>query len=381
MKKIILLLLTCPTVLLAQEKYNISGKMAGVNAQAKIFLIYDIGTQHITDSAAIKDGEFKLFGQVSTITQATLVMDHTGSGIQGIISSPSPDVIPVFLEQGTIKVSVSDSLSKGKISGTKTNDDYALYKAIAKPINDSLKALNIAYNAAPAEKKNSEEFIAELQRKQIVIQQQAKDMNSRFITGHPDSYVGLQVIKDALNQELYPDAVYLQAQFSKLSKYLRESKTGLSCQRYLDQLTTVAIGAIAPDFAQPDTNGKPVKLSSFRGQYVLIDFWASWCGPCRKENPNLVKAYQKYRGKNFTILSVSLDQSGKKDDWLNAIHSDRLNWNHLSDLKSWGNAAALLYGVRAIPQNLLIDPSGKIIAKNIFGDDLQNKLAELLGKI
>jgi thiol-disulfide isomerase/thioredoxin len=124
--------------------------------------------------------------------------------------------------------------------------------------------------------------------------------------------------------------------------------------------------------------GVPVKLSSFRGKYLLVDFWASWCGPCRRENPNVVKTYQAFKDKNFTILGVSLDQPGAKQKWLDAIHNDNLTWTHVSDLKFWQNDVARLYGIQAIPQNLLLDPSGKIIARNLSGEQLAKKLSEVI---
>jgi peroxiredoxin len=291
------------------------------------------------------------------------------------------DSAPVFLEQGTINVSGTDSLYKAKFTGTKSNEEYTLYKIAVQPLNDAVKALNAEYASAPAEKQASPEFRNYLLNKQNALQQQAKDINKKFIAENPASYISLQTLIDAVNSEAYPDAANLQAQFSALSKGLRESMAGVAYQKRLDAMKSVSVGAIAPDFAEPDTSGVPIKLSSFKGKYVFLDFWASWCGPCRNENPNVVKAYNKYKGENFTILSVSLDQTGKKSDWLKAIHDDGLTWNHVSDLKFWANDAALLYSVRAIPQNFLIDPSGKIIARNIFGDDLQKKLAEIFNKM
>ena len=138
------------------------------------------------------------------------------------------------------------------------------------------------------------------------------------------------------------------------------------------------VGKQAPELSLPDTEGKIVTLSSFRGKYVLVDFWASWCGPCRRENPNVVDAYNQYKGKNFTVLGVSLDRPGQKDSWLGAIHHDGLTWTHVSDLKFWDNEVAKEYGIKAIPQNLLLDPDGKIIAKNLRGDELDAKLGEVM---
>ncbi len=140
----------------------------------------------------------------------------------------------------------------------------------------------------------------------------------------------------------------------------------------------VAIGKKATDFTMNDTEGNPVTLSSLYGKYLLIDFWAAWCSPCRAENPNLVATYNKYKAKGFQILGVSFDKT--KNDWLKAIKDDHLTWLQVSDLKGWGNEAGKLYGIGSIPSNVLLDPDGIIIAKGLRGDDLNNKLKEIFGE-
>ena len=138
------------------------------------------------------------------------------------------------------------------------------------------------------------------------------------------------------------------------------------------------VGSPAPEITLPDPNGTPVILSSFRGKYVLVDFWASWCKPCRQENPNVVKAYNRFKDKNFAILGVSLDRPGQKDDWTNAIMQDKLTWTHVSDLMYWNSPIVPLYNISGIPYNVLVDPEGKIIGEKLFGEALEEKLAEVL---
>jgi peroxiredoxin len=206
-----------------------------------------------------------------------------------------------------------------------------------------------------------------------------------FIKSHATSPLALYVLQSDATRD--KNTKMLQSLFDMLSDEIKNSAAGKALQAKLlagdkaggsvSMLDNMSIGGTAPDFTQNDTGGKPVTLSSFRGKYVLLDFWASWCAPCRRENPNVVKAYTQYHPKGFDILSVSLDKPGDKDKWLKAIQDDGLTWTQVSDLQYFDNAVAKQYGIQGIPQNFLIDPQGKIIAKGLRGDDLEKKLEEI----
>jgi peroxiredoxin len=376
MKKILLSAAALlPILAFAQTgKFTVQGKVAALNAPAKAYLQYRKDAKTVIDSVEIKDGKFTFIGDAAAMPMSGyLLVNEKGSGMNS-----SRDYHSIYLEAGTITVNSADKVANATVTGTQTNQQNEQYRLAMKPVSDAYAALETKQKAATDEQKKFPEFIKEGQVAEKAIEEQEKAINKKFIKDNPDSYISLNALQSYTYSADYVDIAPL---FEGLSANIKASTGGKDYAALLPKLKAVALGATAPEFAEADTAGKIVSLSSFRGKYVLVDFWASWCGPCRQENPNVVKAYGQYKDKNFTILGVSLDRPNAKESWLKAIHKDGLTWTQVSDLQFWKSKTADLYAVRAIPQNFLIDPNGKIIGKNLTGQALNDKLASLFGKI
>jgi peroxiredoxin len=378
--QILIALCLFPALSFSQSfKYTIKGNVGTYSSPAKMFLTYTCpGKKLYIDSATIENGHFEFTGALDMPINATLLLKKTAAKI-ALNKISEENQFMLYLEPGTITIKSGDSLSNSTIKGGSLNNDYAEYMRGIKPHVDGLKEVLKSFSQARTI--TSERATEKIDSLMLLYDRSHQD----FIANHPTSQVSVFVLESLIaNDKNLEEASSL---YERLSTNIKKSDRALSFKESLEKKKKALysqkptnIGDPAPDFTQPDISGNRVALSQFKGKYLFLDFWASWCKPCRAENPNLVKAYQSFKNQGLEIMSVSLDGVAQKKAWLNAIKSDGLTWVQVSDLKAWENMAAMIYGIKAIPENYLIDPTGKIVAKNLRGEELNKVLQTIFKK-
>ncbi|MBD1386886.1 AhpC/TSA family protein [Mucilaginibacter rigui] len=372
MKRCFLLLATLlPLLAFAQKPFTIAGDVKPFKNGDRVYLSYRENGKLYIDSTIVNNGYFKFSGSI------------TGLGIGYICRNDSPltadilhDAVTLYIQPGNISVTTQDSLRYATIEGTPLNKDNTELELALKPLTKKHRAIADKYDTLTPQQQADVTFTDPIKVATDAILKQMEPIKFSFIKSHPDSYISLLTLDRMIN---HADFSLVADAYNSLSVANKTSALGKTMEATINSAKQSQVGVMAANFELTTATGRKVKLADFKGKYVLIDFWASWCLPCRQENPNVVAAFKKYNSKKFTVLSISIDSKSGRLAWLQAIKTDKLPWTQAIDHYNAAASVKNLYGVTTIPANVLIDPTGKIVAKNIKGLELHQTLAGLLG--
>jgi peroxiredoxin len=363
-KTVILLLVMVLAASCAREpKFTITGTIDGAANETVVLQKRIPGGYQVIDSAVLENGAFAMNGVIDYPQMVNLAIKDKRGGLNFFIENSD------IIIQGH-----ADSLYLASVTGSQTQAEFDTYKAAFDESNSEMSEIYDRYRQARMEGNN--ELAASIEKELEALDAKQTELKKEFIANNPGSFVTPIVLSEI---SYYLEANELESILSKVDTSLNKVQTIKTLQERLVALKAVAIGQKAPDFTLNDADGNPVSLYSKLGgntKLLLVDFWAAWCGPCRQENPNVVKVWKEYNKKGFDVFGVSLDRS--KDDWLKAIKDDNLTWTHVSDLKYWDCAPAKKYAVSAIPSNFLLDGEGVIVGHNLRGEALAQKVKEVL---
>lgn len=368
----LLILGSCKNTPTKTEGFVINAKMdEALPAESMALLSYKQNDSLITDSTMVKDGEFTFKGLVAHPIEATISLRHGNTFTE---KSWRRDNFNFYIDNSEMTLTANDSVKNAILKGSLLTDQSIEIEQQTNPMLQKIIAMNNSSHNEP--KPSMEVRIANRDTIDIMVDSIAAVVH-RFIDANRDSYIAFsRFARHEVGSKF--DAQTAETEYNKFNKILQNTPLGKKVWERIAIAKQSMIGEKAMDFTQTDLAGNPFKLSSLKGKYVLVDFWASWCAPCRKENPFVVKAYNEFKDQNFEIVGVSLDAG--HEPWEMAVEKDGLNWIHVSDLKGWNNDVALQYGIRSVPSNFIIDPDGIIISKNLRGESLFNHLSDIFSK-
>lgn len=349
--------------------YAISGKVNSMEDGKMIYIssIDQNNQPQIIDSVKVENGKFSLD-----------LDEIEASGLSFLTINGANGNVMFISENENIHFEIyKDSLDASKVTGGKENKIFYEYLNHLKGLNKEMMKMRMEMQQMVTSAPNPE-IMNRFQQKELDLRERDMIFKKKMINDNPDAYVSVLVLTDM--QSMGAPTSDLKEHYELLSEENKQLPLAKSLKTSLDKRSAVEIGSKAPQFSGPDPDGKELALKDLMGKVTLIDFWAAWCRPCRIENPNIVKVYNKYHEQGFNIIGISLDREDQRDRWLQAIEQDNLTWPQISNLQFWEEPIAQLYGVRAIPAAFILDENGVIVATNLRGDDLENKVKELLEK-